>query len=262
MKKVGRFSLFELQGNSSVIDKASQKTFVGGGSGSSTDPYTQEEFDSMMYSGHWNGGFVYGMGWVTPQVYIYSNRYNYAGGYHPSGHGVGWPDDANRYSGHSYNPNHNNYYHGHNSYFNSYGYHSYGGGSDNYSRINFTQDNSQIGEGVINAMRQYFVNHVGDMRDLVDYNSTGWGQGGAIRSNYFSYNGQEVQWTVVNGTAAANNYRQVFSLATSNLVQDSDYNNYEIQIKYDEGGTALRLQTKDYNTYMALLDAVGYPNYR
>ena len=190
MKKVGRFSLFELQGDSSVIDKASQKTFVGGGSGSSTDPYTQEEFDSMMYSGHWNGGFVYGMGWVTPQVYIYSSRYNYAGGYHPSGHGVGWPDDT---------------------------------------------------------------------RDLVDYNSTRWGQGGAIRSNYFSYNGKEVQWTVVNGTAAANNYRQVFSLATSNLVQDPDYNNYEIQIKYDEGGTALRLQTKDYNTYMALLDAVGYP---
>ena len=51
--------MFELQDASSVIDKASQKTFIGGGSGSSSDPYTQDEFDSMMYSGHWNGGFVY-----------------------------------------------------------------------------------------------------------------------------------------------------------------------------------------------------------
>ena len=89
MKKVGRFSLFELEDASSVIDKASQKTFIGGGSGSSTDPYTQDEFDSMMYSGHWNGGFVYGMGWVTPQVYIYPNHYKYAGGYRPSGGGGG-----------------------------------------------------------------------------------------------------------------------------------------------------------------------------
>ena len=146
MKKVGRFSLFELQGDSSIIDKASQKTFVGGGSGSSTDPYTQEEFDSMMYSGHWNGGFVYGMGWVTPQVYIYPNRYNYAGGYHSSGQGGGgsfwpggsWPGSGGNSGG--YNPNHNNYYHGHNGYWGhsgysnhygylgSYGYHFSGGG--------------------------------------------------------------------------------------------------------------------------------------
>mgnify|MGYP000931790933 CR=1 FL=1 len=94
MKKVGLSSLFELQDASSVIDKASQKTFIGGGSGSSSDPYTQDEFDSMMYSGHWNGGWVYGMGWITPQVYIYPNHYNYSGSYHPSGHGGGgsfWP---------------------------------------------------------------------------------------------------------------------------------------------------------------------------
>ena len=146
MKKVGRFSLFELQDASSVIDKASQKTFIGGGSGSSSDPYTQDEFDSMMYSGHWNGGFVYGMGWVTPQVYIYSNRYNYAGGYRPSGGGGGgsfwpgggWPGSGGNAGG--YNPNHNSYYHGHNGYWGHngysnhygypgfYGYHFYGGG--------------------------------------------------------------------------------------------------------------------------------------
>ena len=159
MKKVGRFSLFELEDTSSVIDKASQKTFMGGGSGSFTEPYTQDEFDSMMYSGHWNGGFVYGMGWVIPQVYIYSNRYNYAGGYRPSGGGGGgsfwpgggWPGSGGNAGG--YNPNHNSYYHGHNGYWGHngysnhygypgfYGYHFYGGGgggwggSDNSSSL-------------------------------------------------------------------------------------------------------------------------------
>ena len=58
MKKVGRFSLFELQNNSSVINEESQKEYVGGGSGTSTDPY---------------------MGWVTPEVNVYGyyHRYSY-----------------------------------------------------------------------------------------------------------------------------------------------------------------------------------------
>lgn len=275
MKKVSKLNLFELQDSSSVIDENSRKGIVGGGDGSSLHPYTQREFGYIINSGLWNGGWVYGMGWVAPEVDIYSNRYSYSSGYYPFGHtgssywtgGMGGGGHIVGYPGHNgYNLSHNNYYRKHNSYWgnNGYfwgdGYHSYDGGDDNYSKINFAHDRSQIGEDVINAMRQFFVNHVGDMRDLVDYNSTRWGQGGAIRSDYFSYNGNEVQWTVVNGTAAANNYREVFSLSTSNLVQDPAYNNYEIQIKYSEGGTALRLQTRDYETYMALLDAVGYPN--
>ena len=160
MKKVGRFSLFELQDASSVIDKASQKTFIGGGSGSSSDPYTQDEFDSMMYSGHWNGGWVYGMGWITPQVYIYPNHYNYSGSYHPSGHGGGgsfwpgssWPGNGGNTGGYlgynGYNPNHNNYYHGHNGYWghngysNHYGYHFYGGGGGG---ITPSENNEQSG---------------------------------------------------------------------------------------------------------------------
>ena len=166
MKKVGRFSLFELQDASSVIDKASQKTFIGGGSGSSSDPYTQDEFDSMMYSGHWNGGWVYGMGWITPQVYIYPNHYNYSGSYHPSGHGGGgsfwpgssWPGNGGNTGGYlgynGYNPNHNNYYHGHNGYWGHngysnhygypgfYGYHFYGGGGGG---ITPSENNEQSG---------------------------------------------------------------------------------------------------------------------
>lgn len=131
------------------------------------------------------------------------------------------------------------------------------GMDDDYTRIDFHEDNDEIGNSVINAMRQYFLNDVTDMRDLVDYESTTWGQGGAMRSEYFSYNGNEVQWTVVNGTAATNNQREMNSICTDVCVEEPKYNNYEIQIRYCEGGTALRLRTSDYGTYLALLNAVG-----
>lgn len=79
MKKVGRFSLSELQDDTSVIDKEYQKTLIGGRS------YTPQEFGYLINSGQWHGGWVYGMGWVTPEVNIYPNSYNYSGGYYPSG---------------------------------------------------------------------------------------------------------------------------------------------------------------------------------
>lgn len=60
MKKVGRFSLSELQDDTSVIDKEYQKTLIGGRS------YTPQEFGYLINSGQWHGGWVYGMGWVTP----------------------------------------------------------------------------------------------------------------------------------------------------------------------------------------------------
>ncbi|WP_297284762.1 hypothetical protein [Bacteroides sp.] len=131
------------------------------------------------------------------------------------------------------------------------------GMDDDYTRIDFQDDKEEIGNNVINAMRQYFLNDVTDMRDLVDYDSTTWGQGGAIRSDYFLYNGNEVQWTVVNGTAATNNQREMNSICTDVCIEEPNYNNYEIQIRYCEGGTALRLRTSDYGTYLELLNAVG-----
>lgn len=93
------------------------------------------------------------------------------------------------------------------------------GMDDDYSRIDFHDNEEEIGNSVINAMRQYFLNDVTDMRDLVDYDSTTWGQGGAIRSEYFLYNGKEVQWTVVNGTAATNNQREMNSICTDVCVE-------------------------------------------
>lgn len=131
------------------------------------------------------------------------------------------------------------------------------GGDGDYNMVDFRDNNDEIGIGVINAMRQYFLHDVTDMRDLIDYDSTTWGQGGAIRSEYFSYNGSEVQWTVVNGTASTNYQREMNSICTDVCVENPGYNNYEIQIRYCEGGTALRLRTKDYQTYLSLLDAVG-----
>lgn len=128
---------------------------------------------------------------------------------------------------------------------------------DDYDRIDFRGNNAEIGRGVISAMRQYFLNDVTDMRDLVDFESTTWGQGGAIRSKYFSYNGKDVQWTVVNGTASTNYQREINSICTDECIENPEYNNYEIQIRYCEYGTALRLRTADYDTYLFLLKAVG-----
>ena len=36
-------------------------------------PYTQAEYDSMVSSGTWNGGYVEGMGYVANDTYVYGN---------------------------------------------------------------------------------------------------------------------------------------------------------------------------------------------
>ena len=38
--------------------------------GSSSNPYTQEEFNSMLDAGTWNGGYVEGMGYVSKEVEV------------------------------------------------------------------------------------------------------------------------------------------------------------------------------------------------
>ena len=255
MKKITKTNLQGLRQLFPVLGKEEMRCHVGGNSDGyygddwlnhgfgGYDPdgnytwhsgYTKDEFDN--WEGPWYGGWVYGLGYVYPDV----NIYGYQGGAGSGYYGFG-------YYGSGYDGS--NYY-----------YNGYYGNSDEYGKIDFAQDSGQIGQSVIDAMRQYFVNDISDMRELVDFDSTKWGQGyGAIRSDYFYYNGKEVQWTVVNGTAAADNYRDVYSLATSNLVQNPEYNNYEIQIKFSDHSTALRLQTRDYETYIALLNAVGYP---
>lgn len=46
---------------------------LGGGNGTSANPYTKVEFDSMLSNDNWNGGYVEGMGYVAPNTYIYGN---------------------------------------------------------------------------------------------------------------------------------------------------------------------------------------------
>lgn len=41
-----------------ALSEQVQKSFVGGGSDSQSNPYTEAEYDSMLASGTWNGGFV------------------------------------------------------------------------------------------------------------------------------------------------------------------------------------------------------------
>lgn len=68
MKKLTRKNLDELAKTLPVIEKKNQTVFVGGGSGTSADPYSQGEFDNMCNEGTWRGGFVSGWGYVSSEV--------------------------------------------------------------------------------------------------------------------------------------------------------------------------------------------------
>lgn len=252
MKKISRKNLQGLRRQFPVLTEDEMRCYVGGYDG----------------GGYFGGGVGYGWGdgygdfggdsggyWGGFSDNYYDNAFNYwlaNGNYFYDENGNFFWSNGNYFT----DPYGNPFMYGDwgdSGY--GYGYNGYGG---HYNRIDFTQNSTQIGYGVITAMRQYFISHVGDIRQLVNFDSTTWGQGGSTRSSYFYYNGKEVQWTVVNETAAANNYREVYSLATDKEVVETAYNNYEIRILYADGGTALRLRTTDYETYKALLNAVKY----
>ena len=64
MKKLTRKSLDELARVMPVIDKQSQRLFIGMGDGSSSNPYTQIEYECMTSAGYWSGGYVVDIGYV------------------------------------------------------------------------------------------------------------------------------------------------------------------------------------------------------
>ncbi|MFK2339829.1 hypothetical protein ACIXMT_17265 [Bacteroides fragilis] len=64
MKKLTRKSLNELAKTMPVIEESLQMSYVGGGNGTSANPYTQEEYESMVSSGIWNGGYVENWGYT------------------------------------------------------------------------------------------------------------------------------------------------------------------------------------------------------
>ncbi|MBR8719832.1 hypothetical protein IX307_001058 [Bacteroides pyogenes] len=65
MRKITRKNLDELAKVMPALSEQVQKSFVGGGSGSQSNPYTEAEYDSMLASGMWNGGFVENWGYVS-----------------------------------------------------------------------------------------------------------------------------------------------------------------------------------------------------
>ena len=73
MKKLTKKNLSELAKTMPVIEESLQMSYVGGGNGTSANPYTKVEFDSMLSNDNWNGGYVEGMGYVAPNTYIYGN---------------------------------------------------------------------------------------------------------------------------------------------------------------------------------------------
>lgn len=71
MRKLTRKSLDELAKTLPAIEESLQMSYVGGGNGTSASPYTQAEFDSMVSSGTWNGGYVEDWGYTGDETYIY-----------------------------------------------------------------------------------------------------------------------------------------------------------------------------------------------
>ncbi len=73
MKKLTRKSLDELAKTSQVIDRSFQMSYVGGGDGTSINPYNRYEFDCMVSASTWRGGYVEGWGYVSDDVIITPN---------------------------------------------------------------------------------------------------------------------------------------------------------------------------------------------
>lgn len=69
MKKLTRQSLDELAKTLAVIETNYQMGYVGGGTGTSTDPYTFEEYNALLNAGAWTGGYV-GSGYIMGEVTV------------------------------------------------------------------------------------------------------------------------------------------------------------------------------------------------
>lgn len=73
MKKLTKKSLDELAQTLPVIEETKQKTYVGGGDGTSASPFTAHEYEIMLNTNLWQGGFVEGMGYVANDKYVYGD---------------------------------------------------------------------------------------------------------------------------------------------------------------------------------------------
>lgn len=58
MRKLTKASLSELAESKEIISFLDQKSYVGGGTGTRHDPYSIEEYNSLIDNSNWNGGWV------------------------------------------------------------------------------------------------------------------------------------------------------------------------------------------------------------
>ncbi|MDR0891810.1 MAG: hypothetical protein LBN24_04270 [Mediterranea sp.] len=70
MKKITKSSLDELAKIMPVVSHEEECHILGGGTGGSDDPYTVEEYERMLASGTWNGGFVSDWGYSAAEVTV------------------------------------------------------------------------------------------------------------------------------------------------------------------------------------------------
>jgi hypothetical protein len=75
MKRLEKVSLFEKMASElQVLREEECKGVLGGGNGTYGNPYSSNEYWSMLDTGNWTtGGYVNGMGYVSPKVTITGN---------------------------------------------------------------------------------------------------------------------------------------------------------------------------------------------
>jgi hypothetical protein len=59
-----------------IIEKSEQERMLGGGDGSSGNPYTWDEYEYLADNNNWSGGYVEGAGYTGAQANIYAYDQN------------------------------------------------------------------------------------------------------------------------------------------------------------------------------------------
>lgn len=76
MKKLTFSVLDELAKSQELLTELEMKSLIAGGDGTYDSPYSLDEFDSLMNTFQWTGGYVEYMGFVAPSTFIYGSQYN------------------------------------------------------------------------------------------------------------------------------------------------------------------------------------------
>ena len=130
-RKLTRKSLDELALIMPVLSGDVQRRYVGGGDGSKENPFTEEEYDSMVNAGTWDGGYVEGWGYTFGDLEvtgsISGSQNGVSGSY--DGEWEDWDNDSGPQGGSGYWGDSGNYWGDTGNYFDD-GYNTgVGGGS-------------------------------------------------------------------------------------------------------------------------------------